>query len=123
MATHNKVGDWGEQIACEKLIREGYAIVARNWRMRHYEIDIIASKGNRIIFVEVKTRTSADIDPVDAVDTKKIHHLVSSANVYIHTYNTVLDPQFDIIAVTGNAEGFTVDHLRDVIIPPLKTYR
>ena len=56
MAERNSLGKWGEQVVVDHLVAEGYAIVERNWRLNHLEIDIIATRGNEIAFVEVKTR-------------------------------------------------------------------
>lgn len=122
MAKHNEVGRWGEDIACGRLVRQGYAIAERNWRMGHYEIDIIAIKGSRIVFVEVKTRTNADEDPFDAIDKKKIHHMITSANVYLRESQTRLEPQFDLIGITGTPENYNLEHIEDAFLPPLKTY-
>lgn len=122
MAKHNEVGKWGEDLACEKLIREGYAIVKRNWRMHRYEIDIIASKGSRIIFVEVKTRTNRESDPFDAINKAKMQHMIRSASVYLRYFETHLDPQFDIIGITGTPDNYQLEHIEDAFIPPLKTY-
>ena len=122
MAKHNELGKWGEEIACEKLIRAGYAIVERNWRMHHYEIDIIASKGDRIIFVEVKTRSNIDADPIEAINNRKIQHMISSANVYLRYFNNHLDPQFDIIGINGTPDNYTIEHIEDAFLPPLKSY-
>ena len=123
MAIHNSIGKWGEDIACEKLIKEGYAIMERNWRLGHYEVDIIASKGDRIIFVEVKTRSNPDADPVEAVDRRKRMHMVSSANAYINHTQTRLEPQFDIIGITATPTECIIEHIEDAFVPPLKTYR
>lgn len=122
MARHNELGNWGENIACEKLIREGYAIVERNWRLHHFEIDIIASKGARIAFVEVKTREKGSGDPLDAVDRRKIQRMVASANAYIQNSGTHLEPQFDIIGITGSPGDYELEHIEDAFLPPLKTY-
>lgn len=122
MAQHNEVGKWGEDLACQKLIREGYAIVERNWRMHHYEIDIIASKDSRIVFVEVKTRTNVDDNPFEAVDRKKIRRMAASANVYISHTSCRLDPQFDLIGICGTPDNYRLEHIEDAVIPPLKTY-
>lgn len=122
MATHNEFGQWGEQLACEKLIREGYAIVERNWRLHHYEIDIIATRGGRITFVEVKTRNDNSGDPLDAIDRKKIRHMASAANVYMQYSRNHLEPQFDIIGITGSPQKYELEHIEDAFLPPLKTY-
>ncbi len=122
MARHNDIGKWGEEIACEKLITEGYAICERNWHMRHYEIDIIAMKGNRIVFVEVKTRSDDYVDPRQSIDRKKIIHMTRSANIYIKTYNIPHEPQFDIILIVGSPDsGYKLEHIADAFMPPLIT--
>ena len=46
----------GEDLACRELRRRGYAILARRYRTRHGEIDIIARDGPALVFIEVKTR-------------------------------------------------------------------
>src|SRR6266480_7843131 len=52
------VGEWGEDLACAELERRGYAIVARRYRTRGGEIDIIARDGRTLVFIEVKARES-----------------------------------------------------------------
>lgn len=123
MARHNDTGTWGEQVACETLIAQGYAIRETNWRMPPYEIDIIATKGSRIVFVEVKTRSTDFTDPVDAVTKKKMANIVRAANVYIQHFNLPQEVQFDIITIVGNRDNYTVDHIPDAFYPPLKSYR
>lgn len=121
MALHNDTGHWGESIACEKLIVEGYAICERNFRIGHYEIDIIAMKGNRIVFVEVKTRSSREQDPLEAIDNKKILRLTRAANAYINAYNIPHEVQFDIIAISGTPDNYTIEHIDDAFFAPLTT--
>ena len=54
MASHNILGQIGEEEACRYLIRKGYTLLDRNWRIGHLELDIIAEWYGEIIFVEVK---------------------------------------------------------------------
>ncbi|MDE6239965.1 MAG: YraN family protein [Muribaculaceae bacterium] len=122
MARHNETGRWGEDIAAEYLAANGYAIADRNWRCGHYEIDIVAYKGSRIIFVEVKTRSDNDEDPLEAVDKDKTSRLIRAAVVYINTYEIDHDIQFDLIAINGTSSDYTIEHIPDAFIPPLKTY-
>lgn len=119
MAQHNITGQWGEDLACEILIKKGYTIRERNLRIGHYEIDIIAMKGNRIIFVEVKTRTNTDSDPLDAIDNKKILRMTRAANSYITTFDIPQEPQFDIITIIGNPYDYTTEHIPDAFTAPL----
>ena len=122
MARHNDLGKWGEDLACEKLVSEGYAIVERNWRSGHNEIDIIASRGSRIIFAEVKTRSEADIDPLEAIDDGKISRLARAAHSYIVSHDVVLEPQFDVFGISGIPGDYKLEHIPDAFFPPLKTY-
>jgi putative endonuclease len=122
MARHNELGQWGEDLACQKLIADGYAICERNWRMGHLEIDIIAMKGNRIIFAEVKTRSDMESDPLDAVTPRKISHMVSSAKVYLEINDLHHEVQFDLFAINGSPENYKIEHVADAFEPPLKTY-
>ncbi|NJM41045.1 MAG: YraN family protein, partial [Anaerolineae bacterium] len=53
-----EVGAWGESIAAKHLEAQGYTILHRNWRHGHGELDIVARKGELVVFIEVRTRTS-----------------------------------------------------------------
>ena len=76
MAFHNILGQIGEEEACRYLIRKGYTLLDRNWRVGHLEIDIIAEWYGEIIFVEVKTRSNEDFAPaLTAVDEEKLQNL------------------------------------------------
>lgn len=120
MAQHNKIGSWGEDIARDYLITKGYAIMEQNMHIGHKEIDIIAIKGDRIVFVEVKTRSTDFVDPADAVDSKKVIRLSKAADRFIQAYNIRHEPQFDIITVIGTPEtGHTLTHYPDAFFPPL----
>lgn len=121
MAQHNTTGAWGEELACEKLITLGYAICERNKRIGHYELDIIAMKGNRIVFVEVKTRTNPNSDPLEAIDSKKIARMTRAANAYVIAYDIPHEVQFDIIAISGTPDNYTLEHIPDAFTAPLTT--
>ena len=97
MARHNLLGQIGEDMAAEYLIKNGYIVRERNWRLNKLEIDIVAEKGNRIIIVEVKTRAlDAMVNPLDAVTPAKIRHMVNAANAYMRYNHLPHEVQFDI---------------------------
>lgn len=121
MAQHNEIGHWGENIACETLISKGYAIRERNFHIGHYELDIIATKGKRIVFIEVKTRTNPDFDPLDSINSKKISRITKAANAYIITFDIPNEPQFDIISITGTSDDYSIKHIEDAFRAPLST--
>ena len=56
MAQHNDFGEWGEDLAVHYLSEKGYAILERDWRYGHKDIDIITISDDTLVFVEVKTR-------------------------------------------------------------------
>lgn len=122
MAKHNETGKWGEDVAAAYLVTQGYAIAERNWREHHLEIDIIAYKANRIIFIEVKTRSDNEDDPIAAVDRRKAMRLIRAAQIYINTRNINHEIQFDIIGINGTKDNFTIEHIADAFETPLRTY-
>ena len=121
MARHNELGRRGEDIACEMLVRDGYALVARNRRMHHYEIDIVALKGERMVFAEVKTRSDGS-DPLDAVDEKKMAHMARAADIFIQAYGERYEAQFDVFGISFSGDEYKVEHIADAFLPPLKQY-
>ena len=56
MTARRKLGDWGEEMACNFLLRRGFKIKERNYFSTVGEIDIVAEKGGDFYFIEVKTR-------------------------------------------------------------------
>lgn len=124
MAEHNTLGAWGEDLAREYLISKGYSIVDHNMRMGHKEIDLVAQKGTRIIFVEVKTRSTDFVDPLEAVDQKKIRRMVKVADAFVGEMKVPFEPQFDIITIVGTPEsGHRLTHYPDAFMPPLSGAR
>lgn len=122
MARHNETGKWGENLAADYLAANGYAIAERNWRAGHNEIDIVAYKGSRIIFVEVKTRSNDKDDPLEAVDRNKALRLIKAAIAYVNTFNIDHEIQFDIIAINGSPSNYRIEHIADAFESPLRTY-
>ncbi len=124
MRLYSSTGQAGEQLAVDYLTSKGYAIHGRNVRIGHLEIDIIAMHANRIIFVEVKTRTAGSPHPLDAVTPRKIQRICTAADAYVRTYNIPHPVQFDIIAIIFHPDSTPeIEHIPDAFYPPLRTYR
>lgn len=118
-----ELGRWGEDIACAILVGQGYAIVERNWRLGHLEIDIIAQKGGRMVFAEVKTRDAdSPQDPLDAIDRRKQAHMAAAANAFLSGRDWPGDVQFDVFGIRGCPQDYSVEHIPDAFLPSLKTY-
>jgi putative endonuclease len=100
-----ELGESGEDLAVEELERRGYAILARRYRTRHGEIDVVARDGETTVFVEVKARTTAEFGAAAAAVTPwKQRRLVSMATDYLVRYRLMDRPcRFDVIAVDDGA--------------------
>ncbi len=115
MADHNELGTFGEELATQFLLREGYTILERNWTFQKAELDIIAQKEkDTIVFVEVKTRNSAFFgDPQSFVTPAKIKLLVKAANEYLLKNELQQEARFDIIAVLKNRKEECIEHFEN----------
>lgn len=86
-ATNKEIGDIGEQVAVMYLRRRLYRILKRNYKPYNNEIDIIAKKGGKISFVEVKTRSAAPDSPYfrsayRSVTYRQRKNIVCASKVY-----------------------------------------
>jgi putative endonuclease len=119
-SSRQQLGKRGEAAAAKFLRNLGYRIAARNYRCPVGEVDIIALDGSTIVFVEVKSRTSADAaDPEITVHGQKRRRLTRAAKYFL-SRKSGLDPpcRFDVVAVvlpeTGPVE---VEHFIDAFSP------
>ncbi len=84
MSMQKNLGKFGEDCAAKFLEAAGYTIVARNFRIRSAEIDIIAQLNNVIVFVEVKARSNIRHGlPVEAVNLRKQKKIIEAAGVFL----------------------------------------
>ena len=101
MATHNELGEYGEQLAYTWLKKNGYEILHRNWRHSHYEIDIVAKKDKFLHFVEVKARNFSSFGyPENSVTKKKFKNLQKAADEYLFLHPGHKWIQYDILSIT-----------------------
>ena len=103
------LGRKGERLAAKFLKRSGHRILARNVQTPFGEIDLVAREkpSGRIIFVEVKTRSSEKIARAEqAVGRKKQRHIVRAAQAWLKSKG-IADPpmRFDVLAVTFDQTG------------------
>lgn len=100
MGRNNDAGAWGERIAAAYLRRKWYKIVAVGYRSRFGEIDIIASRGSYLVFVEVKLRKSDEFaQALEYVDRRKQSRIITTASCYLSEFPTDLQPRFDVIEI------------------------
>jgi putative endonuclease len=78
------LGDRGEMAGWDYLRKQGYHLIEKNYRSRFGEIDVVAEKNGRLVFIEIKTRRTAGRGlPQEAVDAAKQRRLVRLAAAYI----------------------------------------
>ena len=102
-------GTLGENAVAEYLQREGYRILARNYRYQRAEIDLIAKKGNQISFVEVKTRSSNRFGtPAEAVTPAKRANIIRGEQGYLAEFSpqgcTYSFDVAEVLMMNGQAE-------------------
>jgi putative endonuclease len=109
------LGRRGERAAEKYLKRNGYRIVARNFRAAGAEIDIVAMDGETLVFVEVKTRRSRDAGaPEEAVDERKQSRMRRAAEAFSVRYRVgEKELRFDIVAVDAAGKRMGIELLRN----------
>ena len=105
-------GRRGEEEAFFYLRKQGYVMVARNFRSprRRGEIDLIGWDGDVLCFIEVKTRSSREVMPAEAaVDQEKQHDLAAVAREYLRRVAGQPAFRFDIVSVYVENLGMPVE--------------
>jgi putative endonuclease len=112
------VGRYGEQLAAEHLEAAGLEILARNWRCRAGELDIVAREGDVLAIVEVKTRSSLAYGaPAEAVGRAKSARIRQLALRWIMAQRELGEPvfwsavRFDVVSVVRGRSGVELTHL------------
>jgi putative endonuclease len=101
-------GNFGERVAASHLESKGYEILERNWSVREGEIDIIASRGDEIVFVEVRSRRGGGRmgTPEESITGRKAAHVRAAAAAYVQEHPEVPENQrIDVVALELDAKG------------------
>lgn len=115
MSDKIKTGNRGETLAADFLRKKGFEIVARNYRFKRCEIDLIARRDNWTIFVEVKTRSSLSYgQPEEFVSAQQARRIFEAAEEYIFSTNWHGHIRFDIVSVKIGVTP-EVAHFEDAI--------
>lgn len=98
-----ELGKWGEDTAMKFLEIRGFSVVSRNFRTPEGELDLVMTKGDQLVFVEVKTRKDTEFGlPEDAVTDEKIDHLMASAECFLQQNPRYGDNwRLDVISIIG----------------------
>ncbi|MGB2579128.1 putative endonuclease [Elusimicrobium simillimum] len=115
----NNLGSAGEDAAAKYLEGKKYKILARNYRVKEGEVDIIAIHGKTLVFTEVKARAySAFGGPLGAVTKSKQHKVALAATNYIKEKQPKFDSiRFDVITVLGS----DINHIEGAFAPARTT--
>ncbi|HET6230277.1 MAG TPA: YraN family protein [Longimicrobiaceae bacterium] len=114
--SNKPLGDRGEEIAARHLSAAGWAVLARNFRLGHKEIDLVARRGEVVAFVEVKTRAGLGFGhPLEAITAKKRREIQQVAGAWIERNGAPGDTyRFDAVSVLVRGGGEPViDHVED----------
>jgi len=121
------LGKFGEDLACEYLVKKGYKIIERNFRRPWGELDIIAKAPDKtLVFVEVKTLRQSSgqapekqLSPEDQLTKSKLQKLKRAACLYAgHNEKLIKDNkgwQIDLIALTINKKGCDIKHYENIV--------
>lgn len=115
MMDRQAMGRAGEEFTCEYLKKCGMRVLARNYRAKKGEIDLVARDGDTIVFVEVKTRSSNAYGTAgEAVTYRKQQMIIKTAQWYIMQNNIKESNfRFDVAEVSAGDAGFSINYLRN----------
>ena len=116
------LGAFGERVAAAHLEATGYRIRERNFRTREGEIDIIAERGETLVFVEVRTRRGDAMGTAaESVTASKAARIIATAQAYAQAAeNCPADQRIDVIALSLAADGrvLSLEHIEGAIDDP-----
>ena len=113
--TRQKLGRDAERLAERTLVKAGYRILARNYRVPAGEIDLIAEEGDTLVFVEVKARRSHRFGlPQEAVNPAKQRKICRVALAFQRSAGRASQgARFDVVSVNYLSSGLKVEIIRD----------
>ena len=108
-------GDLGENITAQYLTERGFEILARQWRCRYGELDLIARDPSGVVcFVEVKLRKRGGIAGREAVDARKRERLRKTALCWLAEHAPDAATRFDVAEIRADPDGlFRLDYISD----------
>lgn len=114
---NQKLGQWGEDLAVKFYLKQKCEPVARNWRSRRGELDLIVKNKEELTFVEVKTRRSKNFGWGEAAVSKaKMRKIWLAMNKYVfeHPEFDSLRPRFDILVVEIDGLNIGYRHFENI---------
>ena len=104
----NRAGARAEELCAELLRKAGLRVLARNWRCRHGEIDLVAEEGGTLVFAEVRYRRDERFGgAAESVTSAKQGRLIAAARLYLMRHPDA-DCRFDVLLL----DSLEVDRIR-----------
>lgn len=116
-----RLGQRGEEQAAQYLRAQGYRLLARNWRKREGELDIVAMDGDTLVFVEVKTRRTVRYGVAEeSVDERKQARLAQLAQRFIDENPQLAfrECRFDVVVIDMTVLPTQIRLYRNAFYPP-----
>jgi putative endonuclease len=111
----NERGRRAEQQAAAFLESRGLRILARNWRCRMGEIDLVAADAGTVVFAEVRARASRAFGgAAESIDRAKRRKLIAAASLFLSTRNPEAPCRFDALLLDGDG---AIEWIRDAFRP------
>lgn len=117
MATNRKIGDLGEDLAVDYLVKKGYKIIERNKHFsRACEVDIIALDKDTLVCVEVKTRRSESCGiPFEAITRTKYNNIKNGLYSYLSEHPEYKKFRIDAVSVMLKPKT-KIEHLKNIYL-------
>ncbi len=115
----SEISRGAEGFVCDWLLTRGWTVIARNFRTRRAEIDIIAKNSGILAFVEVKFASDGSATmPLEKIDSNKQTRITRAAAFYLMKHNSQDQIRFDVAVVRGMPSEFRMDtYLEDAFRP------
>jgi len=119
MTYRQNLGNLGEDIACNFLIKNGYKILERNYRKPWGEIDIICKAPDKaLVFVEVKTMNEGNLTPEDQLTKSKLIKLQRTASLYADHFPEKISGEkgwrIDLVAIIFSHRKYYINHYQNI---------
>lgn len=116
--SRRRLGDLGEDLACEYLTKVGQQVLHRNWTVGHLEIDIISRDARGLHFVEVKSRVApSTADPLDNATKAKMARIAKAAVRYAAMHSGNAELFFDIVTVVFQGGRTDITYYPQAYLP------
>ncbi len=102
-----RLGNFGERVAASHLESKGYEILERNYATREGEVDIIAQRGDELVFVEVRSRQGRSFGtPEESITGRKASHVRAAVAQYLQDHpDAPPNPRVDVVALELDVKG------------------